>query len=79
MGVAIMTSHWEVISYSQSVVENLLSVDSKNKTSVTPLLNGRVIVVSKENQENELLVKMHAGLWATCYDLTGMYCNFIFL
>lgn len=72
MGVAIMTSHWEVISYSQSIVESLIdSVDPANKTSVKPLLDGRVIVISRENEENELLVKMHAGLWATCYDLTG--------
>ena len=43
-----------------------------NGPLVRPLLDGRVIVVSKENdKENELLVKMHAGLWATCYDLTG--------
>ena len=73
MGVVIMTTHWEAITYSQSAVESLLSVeDPENKTLVRPLLDGRVIVVSKENdKENELLVKMHAGLWATCYDLTG--------
>ena len=73
MGVVIMTSHWEVITYSQSIVESLLSVEEnpENKTFVRPLLDGRVIVVSREDEENELLVKMHAGLWATCYDLTG--------
>jgi len=73
MGVVIMTTHWEAITYSQSAVESLLSVeDPENKTLVRPLLDGRVIVVSKENdKENELLVKMHAGLWATCYDLTA--------
>ena len=76
MGVTVMTSHWEDISYSKSIVESLLSAasvdaDDENKTSVKQLLDGRVIVVSRE-EENELLVKMHAGLWATCYDLTGM-------
>ena len=77
MGTVVMTSHWEDISYSKSIVESLLSAasvddaDYENKTSVKQLLDGRVIVVSRE-EENELLVKMHAGLWATCYDLTGM-------
>ena len=74
MGVVIMTSHWEEITYSQSAVESVLSSENpENKTSVRPLYEGRVIVISKENddEDNELLVKMHAGLWATCYDLTG--------
>ena len=80
MGVTVMTSHWEDISYSKSIVESLLSAasvdaDYENKTSVKQLLDGRVIVVSRE-EENELLVKMHAGLWATCYDLTGKRCFF---
>ena len=78
MGVAIMTTHWEIITYSQSVVESLITVDPENRTLVRPLLDGRVIVISKENEENELLVKMHAGLWATCYDLTGMYLTALF-
>ena len=47
----------------------------ENKTFVRPLLDGRVIVVSREDEANELLVKMHAGLWATCYDLTGMWAK----
>ena len=72
MGVAIMTTHWEVITYSQSVVESIITVDSENRTLVRPLFEGRVLVITKEqDQQNELLVKMHAGLWATCYDLTG--------
>ena len=65
MGIVVMTSHWEVITYSKSMVESLLSMDFENKTSVKQLLDGRVLVVSRE-EENELLVKMHAGLWATC-------------
>ena len=37
-------------------------------------MDDRVIVVTTEDQ-NELLVRMHAGLWATCYDLTGKRRN----
>ena len=40
-------------------------------------MNDRVIVVTKEDDQNELLVKMHAGLWATCYDLSGKYTHYL--
>ena len=45
------------------------------------IMNDRVIVVTKEEDmstfTNELLVKMHAGLWATCYDLSGKYTHYL--
>ena len=85
MGYTIMSNHWEVITYDHSVVESLISnpdpevtpgdedgAGGYNVTSVRPMMDGRVIVVTRENEQNELLVRMHAGLWATCYDLTGM-------
>jgi hypothetical protein len=81
MGVAVLTSHWEVITYSQSMIEAIITEAggggdggpdaANNRSSVSQLLDGRVIVVTTDNQ-HELLVKMHSGLWATCYDLTGM-------
>ena len=79
MGYTIMSNHWEVITYDHAAVESLISnVDPEaveaglNVTSVRVMMDGRVIVVTRENEESELLVKMHAGLWATCYDLSGM-------
>ena len=82
MGYTIMSNHWEVITYDHSVVESMISSGLSgseaatadggyNVTSVRPMMDGRVIVVTRENEQNELLVRMHAGLWATCYDLTG--------
>ena len=82
MGYTIMSNHWEVITYDHSVVESMISSGLQseaaveadggyNVTSVRPMMDGRVIVVTRENEQNELLVRMHAGLWATCYDLTG--------
>ena len=89
MGYTIMSNHWEVITYDHSVVESLISnpdpevtpgdedggAGGYNVTSVRPMMDGRVIVVTRENEQNELLVRMHAGLWATCYDLTGNRCR----
>ena len=89
MGYTIMSNHWEVITYDHAVVESLISnpdpevtpgdedgdAGGYNVTSVRPMMDGRVIVVTRENEQNELLVRMHAGLWATCYDLTGNRCR----
>ena len=80
MGVAVLTNHWEYITYSQSSVEALIyennssTSSSSSSISVKQIMDDRVIVVTTEDQ-NELLVRMHAGLWATCYDLTGKRGN----
>ena len=80
MGVAVLTNHWEYITYSQSSVEALIyennssTSSSSSSISVKQIMDDRVIVVTTEDQ-NELLVRMHAGLWATCYDLTGKRRN----
>ena len=83
MGVAVLTNHWEAITYSQSRVEALFSVSnsstssssssSSSSISVKRIMDDRVLVVTINENQSELLVKMHAGLWATCYDLSGKF------
>ena len=85
MGVAVLTNHWEAITYSQSRVEALFSVSNSSTSSpsslsstsssisVKRIMDDRVLVVTMNENQSELLVKMHAGLWATCYDLSGKF------
>ena len=85
MGVAVLTNHWEAITYSQSRVEALFSVSNSSTSSSTSLsltsssisvkriMDDRVLVVTMNGNQSELLIKMHAGLWATCYDLSGKF------
>ena len=88
MGVAVLTNHWEAITYSQSRVEALFSASNNSSTSssspsstslssssisVKRIMDDRVLVVTINENQSELLVKMHAGLWATCYDLSGKF------
>ena len=94
MGVAVLTNHWEAITYSQSRVEALFSASNNSSTSssspsstslssssisVKRIMDDRVLVVTINENQSELLVKMHAGLWATCYDLSGKFTYLISL
>ena len=41
--------------------------------SVEVLYNGKVVLVKNRNQTvEEVMIQMHAGLWAVCYDVKGI-------
>ena len=82
MTISILSEHWEVVRYDSNKIRDIITEKSSNgiNTSyqnkkiltVEALHNGKVLLVAKHNGTiQEVMVQMHAGLWAVCYDLKG--------
>ena len=91
MSLAIWTEHWEVIHYDvKKINQTVALMESKERKGLRMEVShgGRVILVKDGNSAiEEVLIQMHAGLWAVCYDIKGMMliitsrksCNFLTL
>lgn len=78
MSVSVLTDHWEVVKYSLSEVQDIVTKTMARNSSVKSLYQDRVILVfaGLSTIPHEFMVQMHAGLWAICYDLTGQWTSF---
>lgn len=67
---AIMTDHWEEVSWDKMEVSNL----TNNTVRVQWLLDGKIGKVLTNDERNKVLsflVPMHGGIWTLCLSLTG--------
>lgn len=67
---AIMTDHWEEVTWDQDGLETL----ANNTVRLKWLLDGTVVRVSTNDEKDALkafLVPMHGGIWTLCVSLTG--------
>ena len=78
MSLAIWTEHWEVIHYDAHKINETVKVkEAKAKEPKGLQLDdetygGRVFIVRNgKNEVEEVMIQMHAGLWAVCYDIKG--------
>ena len=71
MSLAIMSEHWEVVQYDVSKLRGIVARKS-HLLSVENLYDGKVVLIRNGNQSiDQVMIQMHAGLWAVCYDLRG--------
>lgn len=67
---AIMTDHWEEVTWDKRAVEEL----ANNTVRVKWLLDGKIAKVTQNDDDDRplsFLVPMHGGIWTLCLSLTG--------
>ena len=76
MSLAIWTEHWEVIHYDAQKINETVRLKGAKERRVLRLdeetHGGRVFIVRDGKKAvEEVMIQMHAGLWAVCYDIKG--------
>ena len=93
MCISILTDYWETVTYPLTNIEKVLNASSSLENNmvgdkeddvytVETSYKGKVIFVQNAEGIKEIMIEMHAGLWAICYDLTGSFhfkVGFVFL
>ena len=84
MCISILTDYWETVTYPLTNIEKVLNASSSLENNIVgdkaddvytveTLYKGKVIFVQSGKAIKEIMIEMHAGLWAICYDLTGSF------
>ena len=83
MCISILTDYWETVTYPLTNIEKVLNASSSLQNNmvadkddvytVETSYKGKVIFVQSGKDIKEIMIEMHAGLWAICYDLTGSF------
>ena len=82
MCISILTDYWETVTYPLTNIEKVLNASSSLQNNIVgdkdddvytveTLYKGKVIFVQNAEGIKEIMIQMHAGLWAICYDVTG--------
>ena len=88
MCLCVVTDYWEIVAFPISNIEKILNIkdisdaserptniEKKDKYygfSVESLYDEKVFIIRNGTKINQTMIQMHAGLWSTCYDVSGI-------